>query len=285
LNEAVIEMHFPASSFLFSQDAIISLSGAEFGATLNDQEIPINKPIAIKKFSVLLFTKQTSGARCYMAVKGGFKLDQWLNSYSTNLKAKSGGFKGRCLTKDDELVFRYNEDYSSLLLKTDCLALPWSADLSSFYNSEKMVRICEGAEFKQLIPPSKEIFLSSSFTISSQSDRMGYRLEGQGLETMVKEELVSSAVNTGTIQLFPNGQLIILMADHQTTGGYPRIAHVILADLPMLAQQLPGTSIQFQMISHFKAEKILLLQNHNLRALHQACSIQLKEYLQHHGIN
>ena len=283
--EAAIEMHFPASSILFTQDTIIALSGADFTATLNDHEIPINKPVIVKKFSILLFTKQAAGARCYLAVKGGFMLDQWLNSNNTNLKAKSGGFKGRCLMKDDELSFRNNEDYSSVLQKTDCLALPWSADVTSFYPSDNMIRISEGTQFKQLTDSSKEFLLSSTFTIASQSDRMGYRLEGQPLELMINEELVSSAVNIGTIQLFPNGQLIILMADHQTTGGYPRMAHIISCDLPQLAQQSPGSPIRFQMISHSKAEKLLLLQNHNLRALQQACSIQLKEYLQHHGID
>jgi len=297
VREATIEMHFPASSFLFKEDAIIALCGADFNATLNDQEILVNTPVLVKKFSVLQFTKHHHGARCYLAVHGGFDIPKWLNSYSTNLKAKAGGFQGRCLVKDDELLFRINQTHNaeqgsdnspydsallseagSLLLSgKDHRVLSWKADTSSVYASPDIIRICEGAEFKHLTDASKELLSSSSFTITRQSDRMGYRMNGELLHTQNVLQLISSAVTRGTIQLFPDGQIIILMADHQTTGGYPRIAHAVSADIPKLAQQLPGATIQFQLIQYSEAEELLLKQHQYLKALHTACTLHLTE--------
>jgi len=305
VHEAVIEMHFPASSFLFKEDAIIALCGADFSATLNEQEIPIGTPVVVKKFSVLQFMKHRKGARCYLAVHGGFDIPKWLDSYSTNLKAKAGGFHGRCLVKDDELLFKINQtddkgqasdnsslyaaqlsDAGSLLLRgKDHKVLSWKADTSSVYYSPDIIRICEGAEFNRLTVASKKLIASSSFTITSQSDRMGYRMKGDSLHTQNAQQLISSGATKGTIQLFPDGQIIILMADHQTTGGYPKIAHVISADIPKLAQLLPGAAIQFQMIQHSEAEELLFHQHQYLQVLQNACTFHLKEFMNQHGLH
>jgi len=181
--------------------------------------------------------------------------------------------------KDDELPFIKNESYSTILNKSDFVALPWSADIHSFYSYENIIRITEGAELSNLSDVSREILTSSRFIISSNSDRMGYRLSGDTLELTRNEELVSSAVTLGTLQLLPNGQIIILMADHQTTGGYPRMAHVITADIPKLAQMNFNESIRFQTVSIEEAENLFLQQQKNLNHLQQACSLQLNKYL------
>ncbi|HYV94195.1 MAG TPA: biotin-dependent carboxyltransferase family protein [Chitinophagales bacterium] len=296
VHEAVIEMHFPASSFLFKEDALIALSGADFNATLNEQEIPLCTPIVVRKFSVMQFINYRHGGRCYLAVHGGFDIPKWLDSYSTHLKAKAGGFHGRCLDKDDELLFRRkqtddkkqasdNSSHGAAQLSDaipngkDHRVLSWKADTSSVYNSPGIIRICEGSEFKRLTNASRELLTSSSFTITRQSDRMGYRMSGASLHTENAQQLISSAVTKGTIQLFPDGQIIILMADHQTTGGYPKIAHVISADIPKLAQLLPGAAIQFQMIEHSEAEELLFQQHRYLQVLQSACTLHLTELL------
>ena len=120
---------------------------------------------------------------------------------------------------------------------------------------------------------------SGTFAISRESDRMGYRLEGEPLQLIVPKEMISTAATRGTMQLLPNGQIIILMADHQTSGGYPRLGHVISADIPSLAQMRPGEKISFQTISIADAEKILLEQEMNLRQLQNACNFRLQEYV------
>jgi antagonist of KipI len=278
INDAIIELHFPASSFLFEQDAVIALSGADFGAVCNTYSLPLNTPVVIKKYSLLQFTKYNSGARCYLAVESGFDLPKWLNSYSTHLKVKTGGFNGRCLNKDDELPIKKNHDYTGVLKEKDCLALPWKADIASLYSTQKTLRVCSGPEYNSLTDSSKKEFIFSSFTITNQSDRMGYRMQGESLQLHHRVELISSAVSKGTIQLLPNGQLIILMADHQTTGGYPGIAHVISADIPSLAQRQSNETIQFKIIDHSEAEELLWQQHQYFQVLQNACTLQLTKF-------
>jgi len=275
-DEAVIELHFPASSFSFNEDAVIGLSGADFTAKLNDVEIPINSSVAVGKNSALQFNKIKNGARCYLAVNGGFEIPEWLGSYSTNLKAKVGGFEGRCLKQNDELLFKKKTDFSSLLRKKAFYVLLQRDDVSSIHPFPNLIRICEGPDYFHLSDSSKNLFTSSSFSITSQSDRMGFRMSGQSLQLQIQIELVSSAVTRGTIQLFPDGQFIILMADHQTTGGYPRIANVISADIPKLAQMLPGVLINFQMISLEETEELLIKQTEKLHHLKNEIATQLK---------
>ena len=126
------------------------------------------------------------------------------------------------------------------------------------YSRFPTVRIIAGAEFEMLTAAGEQNFLKQNFTVSSNSDRMGFRLRGEPLYLLEKQELVSSAVDFGTIQLLPDGQIIILMADHQTSGGYPRIAHVVSKDLPILAQLGANDKIGFEMISLGEAENLTL---------------------------
>ncbi|MEO6165926.1 MAG: biotin-dependent carboxyltransferase family protein [Chitinophagales bacterium] len=280
LNEAVIEMHFPASTFLFEEDVLIALSGGDFGACINDQPVPVYAPIIIKKYSTLHFKKPMDGARCYLAVHGGFKIPVWLNSYSTHLKVVAGGMQGRCLRTNDQLVFQRKEDYSELLKNNDYRILPWKADHALFYSKKNCIRISEGTSYQQLAPSSKSLLVNHTFFITHQSDRMGYRMKGEPLELQHHEELISSVVVNGTIQLLPDGQLIILMADHQTTGGYPVLAHVISADLPILAQLNSNHQVQFQMIGHVVAEQLLLEQHHYLQRIQDACTLRWLAFFQ-----
>jgi antagonist of KipI len=117
------------------------------------------------------------------------------------------------------------------------------------------------------------------FIVDKQSNRMGYRLKSAPLQSTISMELISSAVTKGTVQLLPDGQLIILMADHQTTGGYPRIGHVIGADIPSLAQKQADQSISFQMIDLAAAETIGYEYERNLQQLENACNFRVQEYL------
>jgi antagonist of KipI len=127
-----------------------------------------------------------------------------------------------------------------------------------------------GSEWNYLLASSGNGFLNNSFEITIESDRMGYRLAGAKLEIENSETLLSSPVAFGTIQLLPGGQMIILMADHQTTGGYAKIAHVISADLPLLAQKQPGSMIRFVLTDLADAEKAFLEQQQYLRQVRAA---------------
>jgi antagonist of KipI len=276
--EAVIEMHFPASVFLFEQPAIIALSGADFTASINGERIFLYRPIMVSKNSILQFHKQESGARCYLAVRGGFNIVKWLSSAGTNLKANAGGWKGRQLIKDDTISFREEYDYTRGVEKSDLKILSWKAD-EKWENENKEISVLPGNEWTWLTDQSKERFSETAFFIRPQSDRMGYRLSGEPLQTTVKEELISSAVCFGTLQLLPGGSLILLMADHQTTGGYPRVAHVITAHHSKLAQMKPGEKLYFRITDSKTAEKLLLKQQQHLLQLQNACKFRLENFL------
>ncbi|MBS1919657.1 MAG: biotin-dependent carboxyltransferase family protein [Bacteroidetes bacterium] len=280
-DEATIELHFPASIFLFERPALVAISGADFSATINGEPVPASHAFMVNKNSVLQFQEPTKGARAYLAVKGGFLADTWLGSVSTNLKAGMGGYQGRGLRKNDQVFFREDLKYSTILSQKEYMILPWKADLNWNSKTEyaNELFIIPGHEWDWLINESKNNFLNTSLTITQQSDRMGYRLNNIPLRTLTNEEIVSSAVSFGTVQLLPGGRLIILMADHQTTGGYPRIAHIISAHLPGAAQMKTGDSIRFKMTDSKTAEGLLIKQQQHLLQLQSACKFRLEEYL------
>ncbi len=277
--DALIEMHFPASVFLFDQPAIIALTGADFAATINGEFIPLNQPVVINKSSVLQFHFIKNKARCYMAVKGGLIINKWLNSHSTNLKAEAGGMEGRKFLKDDVIELRDKKDFSNLLRNNDFKILPWKANESWSGLNEDEILVLPATEWDWLNAASQKNFLSASFYITPNSDRMGYRLQGEALQPTIKEELVSSPVSFGTIQLLPDGQLIILMADSQTTGGYPRIGTVISTYLSRLAQMKPGEKIKFSITEQLIAETLIIKQQQHLLQLQNACTFRLENFI------
>ena len=263
--EAVLEIHFPAPVLRFDEPATIALGGADFGAHLNEKPIENWRPVRVEKGDVLEFHQRFFGARIYLSVRGGFQITEWLGSRSTNLSAKIGGFGGRAFQKNDRLFFkqRTTNDERRTNYRISTSLLP-------FYSRFPTVRVVAGAEWENLSTESRKIFLSNSFSIRRESDRMGFRLAGETLNLTEKIELISSAVNFGTIQLLPEGQLIILMADHQTTGGYPRLANVATIDLPLLAQLNPTDTTSFYLISFAEAENLLVQQEIELNYLRTA---------------
>ena len=152
-------------------------------------------------------------------------------------------------------------------------------ELDSVYKPVNSIRCITGTEYGLLTEIAQRNFGQQNFTISQQSDRMGYRLSNEPLFLEQSIELISSPVDIGTVQLLPTGTLIILLADHQTTGGYPRIASVIKADLPKLAQAKPGQAIKFILTSIGEAEDNYINMQRNLQEIKQACYIHLRNIL------
>jgi antagonist of KipI len=280
LGVPVVEIHFPSSQILFEKQTIICLTGADFIPTINDRVIPLHHPVAVSKKSVLKFEKLQTGARCYLSILNELQLDSWMNSYSTNLKASTGGFRGRNLMKNDVIMFSNGLNLSSLLHENDFIVLPWKAN--DVVDTRNEIEFILGSEWHWLTKDAQDLFQEQWFQITNEADRMGYQLAGQSLEQKNKEQLVSSAVCFGTVQLLPNGQLIILMADHQTAGGYPRVAYVISAHLPILAQKKPNDVIKFKMTSLEEAEKKLVHQKKYLHQLQIACKFRMEGFLYAH---
>ncbi len=275
--EAVLEMHFPAAEILFEASALIAIGGADFSPLINGEPVPVMQPVWINKNATLRFQKQLSGARGYLAVQGGFRLEEWMGSRSTHLKVNKGGFEGRALRKTDRIFFNRQQKNVMTESGKDFSKLPWTVNSKDLYSSCPF-HFVEGAEYEQLDDVSKQALQAGSFLIAGQSDRMGYRLQSSPLSLEHREEMISTAVTKGTIQLLPDGQLIILMADHQTTGGYPRMGHIISADIPSLAQAGAGSSVTLKKVSVEMAEQKLLAQQRNLRQLRNACIFRLQQY-------
>ncbi len=268
----VLEMHFPASTILFLQPAVIAITGADFTAMVDDVIIPMNHPVVVNKNSVLKFTKPEFGMRACIAFLPSLKIKSWMNSFSTNIKAAVGGYKGRLLENNDVIDFD-NDSKSMELFSREVDNASFSAQ-GFLYNSNT-IHCLMGNEWNRLRPDSQDVFLKAWFEITNDSDRMGYLLAGQKLLTDNSNEMVSAPAKFGTIQLLPSGQLIILMADHQTTGGYPRIAHIISADLPVLSQKQPGKMINFAIADLADAEQRYLQQQHYLHQVRDAVLFKL----------
>ena len=277
--EGVIEIHFPGPQILFEQNTLIAITGADFSPTINDEIIPRWQPVVVRKNTVLHFPTLVQGSRCYLSVHGGYCIKKWLNSYSTSLKAGAGGWGGMPLKKGDELPFNENTIYFAGLLKEESNfeVLPWRVNTDKVYQFPHEVGFIPGHEWSLLSASSQTAFLENNFLIHPSSDRMVYQLKGSALDLERPLELVSSAVSFGTVQLLPDGQLIVLMADHQTTGGYPRIAHVITAHLPKLAQLRPSDVIQFKHIDMETAGQWLVSRQKELHILQRSCMDHLNE--------
>ncbi|MEP6788318.1 MAG: biotin-dependent carboxyltransferase family protein [Acidobacteriota bacterium] len=268
-NEAVLEMHFPAPQIVFEAHAIFAIGGGDLTPTLDGQPIENWRCVFAKKRSILKFAGKRSGNRSYLAVKGGFKVPEWLGSSSTNLAANIGGFKGRKLGSGDRIELK-----AKVKSKKPQIGFRVSNTLIPHYSPFPTVRVIAGAEFESLTNASQKLILGQDFTISNNSNRMGFRLAGEPIALAKSQELVSAAVNFGTIQLLPDGQLIVLMADQQTAGGYPRVAHVITHDLPLLAQLGANDKVAFHIVSIEDAEKLALEYEKELNFLRVGCKFQ-----------
>lgn len=265
-NEAMIEMHFPAGEFVFEVDCSFAVGGADLGAVLNGIEIANWSSAIARRGDRLRFSNRQNGNRAYLAVAGGFSIPEWLGSKSTNIAVNAGGIGGRRLQAGDRIGF---------LNPITCKTRRLGPSMIPKYNRFPTVRVIAGAEFEELTALSERAFLNEGFKVTNESNRMGFRLSGMPISLLDTKEMVSAAVTFGTIQLLPDGQMIVLMADHQTAGGYPRIANVISADLPLVAQLGPGDGIGFRLVSIDDAESLLARREEDIRYLKVGISLNV----------
>ena len=277
-SEAVLEFFFPAPEIIFERNTLLTITGANFSPTINGDGIKMCRPVMVKKNTVIQFPQRKNGQCCYLSVHGGFKLSAWLNSNSTNTKALAGGLEGRKLIRGDSIEFNFDFE-NEKISKADIYKLPWRAAPFEDESSEEEIFVLSGNEWGYLNEESKNAFKNKEFIVDLSSDRMGYKLRGENLVTVNKEELVSSAVKFGTIQLLPNGELIVLMADSQTTGGYPRVAHIISAHLPKFSQKQPGQKVKFTIVKHELAEDLTMRRQLHLEQLKNASNFRLQNLL------
>ena len=267
-----LEMCFPAPAFMFLAPALIALSGADFGAQIEGQNLPLHTPIWVDAGMELHFRHKHAGQYAYLSIQGGLDIPPWLNSRSTNLKAQWGGWQGRALLKGDVLPLA--KSWPERIGRGLTIA-KYHTLLSDFYAPETPIRFVPGQHYPQLLSESRNALHAQAWRISNASDRMGYRLDGEGLKLSSNESLLSAGLTRGSIQLPPAGQPIVLMADHQTTGGYPLLGQVIQADWARLAQLGPGRSFYLQAVELAEAVSLYAEQGVFLRRLRVGCALAL----------
>jgi antagonist of KipI len=270
---AVIEFTQSGAAFFTESDVVVAFSGGGAYLSANGGRLPSDRPIFIPAGMSLSLENNKSGSRSYLAIAGGWDVPEILGSRSTYITAKIGGLNGRCLEENDPLT---NTGASSPVnaamlaaLRGDNINYPgWSIARSLLLSAEsKTIRFIPGKEFNWFDGASKTAFLSQTYAVGHNSNRMGYHLKGEALKRTLEGELLSTAVTPGTIQVANDGNLILLMADCQTTGGYPRIAQVAAVDMPLCAQLAPGDVIRFKEISWKEAEMLYIQARLNLHKI------------------
>lgn len=260
----------------FERDATIALTGAPFDARIGDVAATAWRPLPVRAGDVLDLGRAREGLRGYLAVAGGFDADRVLGSASTDLNAGLGPFGGHALRKGDALAIGATAPSPARHGDTR-LPAHWSLDPRPWFDADpaRPIHLIRGSHFDALDAASQHALFHATFRIASDSNRVGLRLDGASLALRAPLELVSEAVAFGTVQLPPGGQPIALMAEHPTTGGYPRIAQVAAVDLPRLAQRRPGATLHFAEIGLDAAQTRYLRRERALAELIEAIARRL----------
>jgi antagonist of KipI len=258
-NAAALEMTLLGGAFEFPQGAVVALTGSNFGATLGESPIEMWSSLQVTPGETLRLGGTRTGARCYLCVQGGIAVTQFLDSSSTHLLSGLGGFEGRALRKGDVLFLggTGNPACSSRAALSQMRVRRLSGHASQLLTPRKILRVTPGPQIDWFPGEAKELFYASTYRVAEESNRMGLRLEGPALPVNFAGEMISEGVPLGAIQITSAGLPIILFVEQQTTGGYPKIANVISADLPSVGQLRPRDEIRFERIE-FDAARALL---------------------------
>jgi len=233
---ATIEVTLIGPEIAVEADTTIAITGAQFEVSYDGRLLPIGASVNVSRGGQLRFGRVHQGARAYLAVAGGIQTPVVLGSRATHLVSRMGGVNGRALVAGDRLPV-VEPSASVRARKATGLTLPTGG--------RARLRVIPGPQEEWFAPSAFQALSSVSFRVSPRSNRMGYRLEGPPLVRSREGELISEPVGMGAIQVPGAGEPILLMADRQTAGGYPKIGHVISADLPLAGQLAPGDFVEF----------------------------------------
>ncbi|MBG9443617.1 biotin-dependent carboxyltransferase family protein [Cytobacillus firmus] len=285
-NDPALEITMMGPTLTFEEDTLISICGGDLSPSINGQPIRTWRSVFVKKGSALKFGGCQKGCRAYLAVSGGFAVPEVMNSKSTYLRAGIGGFKGRALKAGDVLEtgkpslqsLKMKDFLSKQLLDKAFVENDWgiASKLIPETVGNPEIRITRGRQFDLFTHESRIHLFNHAFEVTAQSDRMGYRLKGPALALSEHAEQISEAVNFGSIQVPPDGNPIVLLADRQTTGGYPKIGQVAAVDLPLLAQAKPGDALRFSEISNEQAQQLLIKREMKLKELKQGIFLKTR---------
>lgn len=259
-NAAAIEATLIGPKIEFLCDCVLAITGGNLHPKINGRAIPMWKTLSVSQGSVLSFGPSTKGCRSYICIAGGIDVPLVMGSRSTFLRGKIGGLSGRALQKGDTLHLCEKNPAG---IKVKELTEAFIPD----YRETEKIRVIMGPQANLFAKSACDKFLSAQYTVTNNSDRMGYRLEGLSLDHKNSADIISDAIAPGSIQVPGDGNPIIMLSDRQTTGGYPKIATVITADLPLVAQMKPKCRISFQEISLAAAHQALKEQEQLLQTI------------------
>lgn len=256
-NTAALETTFMGPNIQIDFDGFIAITGANMEPKINGSNVKMWRSIKVDKGDNLTFSGASEGLRSYISFGGGLGVSEILNSKSTYVRGSLGGFKGRKLMEGDEIPI----DSSNSKAEPGKYISPGYIPR---YAKENIVRVILGPQDDHFSTEVIETFLDSPYKITAEADRMGYRLEGATLSHIKGPDIISDGIVFGSVQVPGHGSPIVMMADRQTTGGYTKIATVISADLPLLAQMGPGDTIHFQEVTIEEGQDIFAQYEENI---------------------
>ncbi len=249
---AGLELMLLGGTFVFPQGAILALTGSDFSAMLDAVHVDVGTSVEVRPGQTLRLGPTSSGARCYLCVQGGIAVPPFLGSASTHILSGLGGFEGRALRKGD--VLRIGS--SSKPFRKRMIAPQVLEQLSH----RSVLRVTAGPQVDWFSEQSRRSFYAATYRVGEQSNRMGLRLEGTALAQRDAGQMVTEGVSLGAVQVPAGGSPIILFVEQQTTGGYPKIANVIAADLHRVGQLRPRDEIRFEQVTFDEARSRLIAQ-------------------------
>ncbi len=244
------------------QDTKVAITGADLGAAVNGEPTPTWEGRLIKRGDILSFSLLKSGCRAYLAIAGGIDVPEVMKSASTYTKAGIGGLSGRPLLQGD-IIKTKSSATPTLITRLPSQYIP-------AYENQITLRVILGPQDDHFTGEGIGTFLNSEYTVTTQADRMGYRLEGPCIEHREGADIISDGIPLGAVQVPGDGLPIILLADRQTTGGYTKIATVISVDIPKVAQAKPGDKIKFQQVTEEQAVALLREYEQRMAAIKSA---------------
>lgn len=281
---AGLEMTLIGPTLRFSANTVIALAGADLQPQVAGETVPNWRPVGVAEGTEIRFRGAVDGCRGYMAVAGGLVRTAGLGSLGSHCLDESGDYAGRPLRAGDRVWIRsaegaedHQQDDRSLraMQGKRWIAAPWFVrPILEVRDNIPRIRVVRGRQFDWFTPESQEHFLNEEFNVTSQSNRVGYRLAGPILKLLTSQQLLSEAVSAGAIQVPPAGHPMVLMADCPVTGGYPKIAHVVAVDLPTLAQLRPGSKLRFREIPIEEARHLYRTREQELTMLRTAIRIR-----------
>ena len=235
-----LEMTLLGGTFRFPQGAVVALAGSEFGADLDGNPFDLWTSIEARPGQTLRVGPTRTGARCYLCVQGGIDVNYFLGSASTHVLTALGGLNGRPLRKGD--VLKIAPAAGQFRRRT------LDPQIVERLSHRAVLRVTSGPQSDWFPEPSQRLFYASEYRVAEDSNRMGLRLEGSAVPAHSGKQMITEGVSLGAVQVTGGGQPIILFVDQQTTGGYPKIANVISADIHKLGQLRPRDQIRFERI-------------------------------------